>query len=433
MATTAEACIKYESVFDRTKMSTVSLAQRFVDGNDHYTVKKDCPTFDGTGGVEALLFVESEFRKTVRKLQLEGADVFDAFDEVVVSPEHEKWDMLVRNIAAAQRTNARFNIEFDNFLLMHCPEDARDGMVNYLNSNETRKPRNTSPDDHFNRMEQLFAYTNRLPAGVEPQLTNNQQKQRLLASFPEAWVEEYQRNHRVEDDTKAEILHFMREERRRRDRADKRAEDRRKRNGNNSNGQDRNVRGRGRGGRYNNGGRGNGGRGGRSGSNRNSGDQNWCRIEGHDHLWRDCPNNSRNRSNNSNNNHQNRGQSNNRGGRNGRGNSNNNYRNNNRGQGGNGYNNGGNYQNNNSGGNYNQGGNQGNHYQQQEQYFTNLPLTPHTQMMAPNGQLLLPSYNSNSGGSRNGSGEAHHIEHLFQTATSGSRGFNWNPNAGRWT
>ena len=62
MATTTEACIKYETAFDCTKVPKVALSNRFVEGTDHYTVKKECPTFDGTGGVEALLYVESEFR-----------------------------------------------------------------------------------------------------------------------------------------------------------------------------------------------------------------------------------------------------------------------------------------------------------------------------------------------------------------------------------
>ena len=65
-------------------------------------------------------------------MQFADEDIFDAFDEVVVSPAYEKWETVTTGINANARTTERFDQAFDTFLLMHCPHDARDGMIAYL-------------------------------------------------------------------------------------------------------------------------------------------------------------------------------------------------------------------------------------------------------------------------------------------------------------
>ena len=54
---------------------------------------------------------------------------------------------------------------------MHCPDDARDGMIAYLNNNEVRKPRNTSPDDHFNRIGDTVLLRQKNPSKLQERAT----------------------------------------------------------------------------------------------------------------------------------------------------------------------------------------------------------------------------------------------------------------------
>jgi hypothetical protein len=95
------------------------------------------------------------------------------------------------------------------FYRKYCPADARDVMIDYLDG--LSKPRKTDPDEHFDRMEELFQYTNKLP-GNEPPLTDVQQRKKLLNSFPLSWVRAYRDlGHKYQDEEKQQILAFMRD------------------------------------------------------------------------------------------------------------------------------------------------------------------------------------------------------------------------------
>ena len=67
-------------------------------------------------------------------------------------------------------------------------EEARDRMVNYLrNSDEVKKKRKCSVEEHVGRMTTLLNKTNDLPGHVQPELGPQQKIQILVKTFPVDW------------------------------------------------------------------------------------------------------------------------------------------------------------------------------------------------------------------------------------------------------
>jgi hypothetical protein len=125
--------IMYKPSFDRTQMETVKLHQRVTMDGDSYSTHKKNPVFDGAGGVEALLYVEDQFRRNAGKLFFDtGEEMFDNFDECLSGTAATKWDVLTRGVAANERTIDKFDETIKLFYRKYCPADARDVMIDYL-------------------------------------------------------------------------------------------------------------------------------------------------------------------------------------------------------------------------------------------------------------------------------------------------------------
>jgi hypothetical protein len=125
--------LKYKSSFDRTQMDTVKLQQGVTAGGDEYITNKKNPVFDGTGGIEALLLVEDQFRRNAAKLLFDtGAELLDNFDECLSGTAATKWSTLTRGIPANERTMDKLDETIEPFYRKYCPGDARDVMIKYL-------------------------------------------------------------------------------------------------------------------------------------------------------------------------------------------------------------------------------------------------------------------------------------------------------------
>ena len=75
MSVFKHAPIDYSSDFDKSKLEKVKLIQRY---DDDTTRKKEVPIFDGYGGIEALLYVEEQFRKAAGTLDFDtGRELFE--------------------------------------------------------------------------------------------------------------------------------------------------------------------------------------------------------------------------------------------------------------------------------------------------------------------------------------------------------------------
>ena len=69
-------CMKYKSILKKK-----DFAKNNFEGNSILQKRKfPCPVFDGTGGIEALLYVEENYRKIAKKLGFSGALTFDGWE-----------------------------------------------------------------------------------------------------------------------------------------------------------------------------------------------------------------------------------------------------------------------------------------------------------------------------------------------------------------
>jgi hypothetical protein len=94
-----------------------------------------------------------------------------------------------------------------NFYLRYVDNEARDTMFKYLPT--CRKPRDTEPRTHVDRMEMLMRYSNVLP-GTEPALNPQQKKNLIFETFPVKWRQNYIRAGKsVTTDSLADIVQYM--------------------------------------------------------------------------------------------------------------------------------------------------------------------------------------------------------------------------------
>ena len=110
--------------------------------------KHPCPIFDGTGGIEALLYVEETFRKLAKKLKYNSLDAFDS-QLCLGDSALDHWENI--NDAGdlpENRTEAVFNDIIFKFYLRYSSSEARDVMYSYLGSEECIKPKETEVLDH---------------------------------------------------------------------------------------------------------------------------------------------------------------------------------------------------------------------------------------------------------------------------------------------
>ena len=180
-----------------------------MDFSDNTKRTKYVPSFDGSKGIEHLMFVEERFRKAAEKLLLENEELFEYFNEILLGNAQMEWDLLEQTIPEAEKTTDRFWSTIQNqFYRKYCSSDARDVMFEYLAS-KCRKPVGMEPRDHANRMQILYRYSNKLP-GLEPPKSVEQQKLLIFRTYPESWRRDYIRaGQKVENDTLQDIVDFM--------------------------------------------------------------------------------------------------------------------------------------------------------------------------------------------------------------------------------
>jgi len=184
-------CISYKCPFVHTDFETVRLKNQILDANgDTYTASCDTCVFNGTFGIEGLLYVEERFRQAATdELVLEEVQYFEKFPRVLRDAALTNWTNLTVGLTAADKTLARFNTKIEEFYRCYCTEDARDVMFEYLRS-QCRKPVNSDPQTHVNRMLTLFRYSNKLP-GFDQVKDEPAQRKTIFFTFPGKWTRKY--------------------------------------------------------------------------------------------------------------------------------------------------------------------------------------------------------------------------------------------------
>ena len=74
--------MKYKSIVKKKDSSKVNLEETTPLGFSAIATKckYPCPIFNGTGGIEALLYVEETFQKVAAKLKYDSQEAFDSWE-----------------------------------------------------------------------------------------------------------------------------------------------------------------------------------------------------------------------------------------------------------------------------------------------------------------------------------------------------------------
>ena len=197
----------YEEKLNRKEIEEIKLYEVIDDVKKTKTV----PMFDGSTDIEGLLYTEERYRKVARQLQFfTGPELYDNFEELLRETAEEHWTQVVAAVPEANRTPATFDAHMRQFYLKYVDEDARDQMFEYIEM--LKKPRNTNPSDHVNRMTTLLRYANLLP-GTDPVKDEQAIKKIIFKSFPDDWQITYnQVGRQLWTQTMAQVLQFMKDE-----------------------------------------------------------------------------------------------------------------------------------------------------------------------------------------------------------------------------
>ena len=183
-----------------------------VEMEDGSFRKCNLPRFSGDKGVEGLFYVYDEFNsQAAERLGFSADDYWTYWPDILDPVSRRKWRQSVDRIVAANRTTERFKEEFNRFVTHYSNSASprNDLLIRYLLSDECRKPRKVSPDDHATRMESLCLYANRLE-GLEAELTENRISMIIFNSFPEPWKRDFKIGRgRPENVNRNEIMEYM--------------------------------------------------------------------------------------------------------------------------------------------------------------------------------------------------------------------------------
>ena len=92
----------------------MKLRQEWDDGS---STTQSCDVFTGAEGVEGLLYVKDRFDNVIENLQMtDGQQLFYNFERILADTALDKWMNLTSGIVAADRTEARFNQAFAEYL-----------------------------------------------------------------------------------------------------------------------------------------------------------------------------------------------------------------------------------------------------------------------------------------------------------------------------
>ena len=201
-------CILYD---EKVKHGDYDMVKVEVEMNDNTFRKRTLPRFAGDKGVEGLFYVFDEFMSQIAgRLAFDGEDYWTYWPDVLDPVARRKWNQNTMQINERDRTADRFLVEF-NRLVTHYSNSAspRDDLVRYLLSDECKKPRKVSPDDHATRIETLCLYANRLE-GLEAPLTEAKITMIIFNSFPEPWKRDFKIGRgRPETATRSVIMEYM--------------------------------------------------------------------------------------------------------------------------------------------------------------------------------------------------------------------------------
>jgi hypothetical protein len=207
-----ETPVKYKSTFKTSELEKVKLEQLFDDGSK---VKTEVPLFTGQQGLEGLVYIVDRFKEACKTLQwTEGIEMFEGFPKVLQGQAYTYWtDEVLKTFPTEDDWTLEAFQESINMLKMSFGGGtlARNHILQYVQTNECKKPRKATVEEHVRRITTLISLANQ-SAGTDAVVTKTKLNELLLSTMPNQWQQNFKLSgHTIADMTTDKFITYFSE------------------------------------------------------------------------------------------------------------------------------------------------------------------------------------------------------------------------------
>ena len=191
------APVTYTSTFFSKNLETTKFIQVLEDHQEKHEVSM----YTGREGLEAVVHCNNRFKRVATKLHWTPQQKFDNYENILNDEALQYWTDTVLEVAWTDpATQEGFN-EALQMMITHFSgcDKARDFIIEYVQGKNCRKNKNTSVNDHVNRIKYLLHIAN-LCEGEEDYITESHKKRILFKTFPKVWQNNFTNSGKVVTD-----------------------------------------------------------------------------------------------------------------------------------------------------------------------------------------------------------------------------------------
>ena len=206
-----ETPVTYKSTFKISELEKVKLEQPFEDGTK---VKMEVPLFTGQQGLEGLVYIVDRFKDACKALDwVEGTELFQGFAKILQGQAYSYWidEILTKfpeeeqSIETFEEAIGMMKISFGGGTL------ARNHILQYIQTNDCKKPRKPTVEEHVRRISALVSLANQ-SAGTDAVVTKTKLNELLLVTMPSQWQQNFKLSgHTIADMTTDKFITYFSE------------------------------------------------------------------------------------------------------------------------------------------------------------------------------------------------------------------------------
>jgi len=206
-----ETPVAYKSTFKISELEKVKLEQSFEDGTK---VKMEVPLFTGQQGLEGLVYIVDRFKDACKALDwVEGNEMFEGFSKVLQGQAYSYWvDEILSKYPGEDQSPDTFKHAVDMMKISFGGGTlARNHILQYILTNDCKKPRKSTVEEHVRRITTLVSLANQ-SAGTDAEVTKVKLNELLLATMPSQWQQNFKLSgHTISDMTTDKFIMYFSE------------------------------------------------------------------------------------------------------------------------------------------------------------------------------------------------------------------------------
>ena len=159
----------------------------FIEYSGFKKVKQSVPQDDGTGTLENLIYVMTQYTKFVREAKMEDESVVTRFIDVLNGTRLSDWNRFMTKYDDTSLYNLEYlEMLWDEFIIEKACKHPRDVMIRYFRDKELcKKPLPTEVRDFYTRFRQVWDHTLLLPEGNETTPSEKSLKEYFFLACPQ--------------------------------------------------------------------------------------------------------------------------------------------------------------------------------------------------------------------------------------------------------